>query len=220
MLGCLRFLIVFVAFIGLLVLGGVYYLKAPEMPPISSYIPSVSLDEIRDSIPFARPNYTPPPPLSPQAKAELGKVVASVAAPFQTTTQREEQAARQLQSTGLPVSGVYLVESVKGEPILSVSLDYDNLVGGPDPGASLALGVQSLTKIVETRSLDLSGIGYLTLVTRDGEGRVLLAITASAGDIEGFRSGRTTRQQFIRATAAQIQSRTAIVDLLGALATK
>ncbi|MDO8689972.1 MAG: hypothetical protein Q7R39_08180 [Dehalococcoidia bacterium] len=214
MLGCLKFLVVFVAFIGLLVLGGTFYLKAPEMSPILTSIPAVSLDEIRDSLPFAHPDYRLLPPLSPQAQAELGKVLASVGSPFQTTTQREDQATRQIQSAGLPVSGVYLVESVKGEPILCVSLDYDRLVEATAPGAALAQGVQSLAGIVEAKSLDFSGIGYITVVTRDKEGRVLQAITASGRDIESFRNGQITRQYLIRATAAQIQSRTAVLDLL------
>jgi hypothetical protein len=95
-----------------------------------------------------------------------------------------------------------------------LGLDYERMTSGSDPGQMLAEGVQSFVRAVETRSVDLSGMAYVTMAVRDDAGRVLFAVTGATPDIEAFRAGKLTRKQFIAKTAAQIQSREAALDFV------
>src|SRR3990170_3564478 len=212
---CLTSLVVLLVVIGIIAAGGFLYLKAPEMRPLATYLPSFSWEQVSEAVPFLHPAYESLPPLSQEQQLDQDTLLAERQKPRQTLLQREEQALKQVQATGLPVGDVHVLETALGEPILTVGLDYERMTSGSDPGQILAEGVQSFVRAVEAKSFDLTGMSYLTMAVRDDGGRVLFAVTAATPDIEAFRTGKITRRQFIAKTAAQFQSREAGLDFIG-----
>ena len=212
---CLTSLVVLLVVIGIIAAGGFLYLKSPEMRPLITYLPSFSWEQVSEGVPFLHPAYESLPPLSQEQQQDQDTLLAERDKPRQAMREREQQALKQVQATGLPVGEVHVLETALGEPILTVGLDYERMTSGSDPGQMLGEGVQSFVCAVEAKSFDLTGMSYLTMAVRDDGGRVLFAVTAATPDIEAFRTGKITRRQFIAKTAAQFQSREAGLDFIG-----
>ncbi|MCL5109824.1 MAG: hypothetical protein M1401_13340 [Chloroflexi bacterium] len=210
---CLTTLVIIVVVVAVVAGGGFLYLKGPEMRAVATYLPSVSWEGIRDNIPFLRPTHGAPLPLSPEQQSHRDTLLAAEKR-SRPSGEREAAVLKQLQATGLPVTGVWIVETAKGEPNMTIGLDYERMGSGSDPGRALAEGVRAFASAVQAKSVDFSGMTYVTMAVRDDAGRVVVAMTGTTPDIEAFRSGKITQKQFLAKTAAQIQSKEAAVDLV------
>ncbi len=185
--------------------GAAYYVLAPDLPPLR-----VSLLSLGDKFPFLGPEDYPLASFGPELQQRLDEL-APAADPLE---EREESLGTQLQSTGLPITGVFILETDASVPVLAVGVDYDKLAAGLSLGGGLGEAVQALVDLVQAEELDLSGLEYMTVIIRDSQGRSLFGVTANVADIERLRNGEITRREFIRSTAARAESRAGILNTI------
>ena len=109
-------------------------------------------------------------------------------------------------SSGLPVSSVF-TQLDDGGQVLVIVLDYSKLSVGSSDGAFITAAVQSLVKIAGIKTLDLSGITYVTVGLKDKNGKVFIEAGVKAADVDAFRTGKMTQTQLIKKTAAKVIDR-------------
>lgn len=186
----------------LMLLGGAasaagYYVIAPDMPGgIARFVPDVQAiwTEIQPLSGSLRDEPRPP-------REELVDPAAS----------RESAALALIASTGVPVTAAFIETAPDGQETLVVGISYDELVGF---SGSLGFeeGIDAFLQLAELKALDISGLGYVTTVLQDGEGRPLLSISAPATVLESFRAGTATRTDLIRGIAFKGESRRGILE--------
>ena len=176
------------------------------MRPIGSYFSWVpSWFEIKESVPFLHAKYVAPPPLSPQVVQLIKQDNTRFEAEIKKTETREDQIFNQLKSAGVSVSGVYIAESKSGEQVLAIAVPLGGFLFSSDNFISSA--AQSLIKVADTKTIDFSGLSYVNVFIRDDEGRIVFGVTAKTGDIQNYRTGKITLDQFFATTAAKVESR-------------
>ena len=218
MRGCLTVLLILI----LLILGGsaaaAYWVAAPDLPPLQP--PSVpSWDQVRENLPLLRPASEDLPPVDrAAADQEMERVRAQREGGRAGQHAQESQALGQLQTTGLPITSVYLLETSSGGTALTASVNLDALVGGSSRSGGLQEAVGSLQRLVDSGALDFSGTDYVTVAVRDVQGRVLFGVTARTQDIQRYRAGQMSRTDFVARTAARAESRAGVLDAIRKLA--
>ena len=183
----------------------VAYVAAPDLPPLGSFVPD--LEALADHVPFFGPSTSPAPPRTPEEQQELEELRERLEAPRREKSRREEETLAQLQAAGLPVTGAFIVETGGGEPALLLGVSYAQMQRGSISSAGLEEGVQALLRVAETRTVDLTGLTYVTVAVRDSQGRTLFGVTGATADVERLRAGQISRGDFVRATAARAESR-------------
>jgi hypothetical protein len=152
-------------------------------------------------------------PLSQQDMQKAQSILAQSAPPVDTSFQRATQALTQLQSSGLPIHAVYIEAASGGKKVLEVVVDYKQLPSSPSlalsPGAFITLGIQSLIKVAGVKTLDLTGIAYITVALRDDEDRIIFTSCAMATDADAFRKGQLTQAKFVGRTSFKVENRLA-----------
>jgi hypothetical protein len=208
-----RRLIVWVTILGILIIlgiGGYFFYKAPDMQPIGTYFNWVpNWEDIKEKVPFLHRDYQKPPPLVDSVNQTLEQSRAQINAFQQVTLNKENLFLTQLKAAGIPVSGVHLVDSEKGEPVLLLDFTLQGISGN-----FMTSMVNSLLKVAENKDLKFAGLRYLTLGLRDSQDRVLFEVTARTADIDRFRSGQMTQKELLSASAAKIVSRRGVSDAL------
>ena len=121
--------------------------------------------------------------------------------------QKENKAKTLLISSGLPVAFMFIEQIDKSNQILMVVLNYDKLSVGSSEGAFITAAVQSLVKVAGVKTLDLSGITYVTSALQDSKGNVFFEAAAKAADVDSFRTGKLTQTQLIKRIAAKVTDR-------------
>jgi len=93
-------------------------------------------------------------------------------------------------------------------------MPYGQLASALNDPTGLGSGIDVFTRLAGLKTIDLSGLGYLTTTLEDDEGRPIIAISAPTAAIETFRSGSGSRTELIRAVAFKGESRAGLVDAI------
>ena len=207
---------VVLAVLGVLVvigLGGFFYMQAPDMRPIGSYFSWFpTWFEVKEKIPFLHAKYEPPPPISSQATQLIAQERARFEAEIFKTEKQAEQIFNQLKSAGLPVTGAYIVDSENGEQMLALEVPLGGLF--MSSGNFMNSVADSMIKLADAKTLDLSGLSYVNLFVRDDEDRIIFGVAAKTSDIQSYRAGKMTLEQFFSKTAAAVESRFGALEAL------
>lgn len=192
--------------------GGFLWLRWPDLPPN----PMMALTNKVSSV-FSKE--TPLPPLDPATQklvdAAVAKQVPPTPAPKPgSIEEKEAQIQSQLKATGLPITGAFILESEKGQPVLAVGLSYERIAGSVSPSAGLSEGLSGLQRIIDTKTLSLAGLHDVTVFIEDAEGRVLFGMSAPVTAIEQYRAGKITQRDLIGSVGFQAESRMGVLDAL------
>jgi hypothetical protein len=126
--------------------------------------------------------------------------------------QREDKAKSVLQTSGLPVLAAFIEPTDAGKKVLVVVLDFNKLALEKSPGAFITAAVQSLVKVAGVKTLDISGISYVTVALQDSKERIIIEAGVQATDIDAFRTSKINQSQFIKRTIVKIEDRFAAWD--------
>lgn len=205
----LKALIIIVAVLAVIGLGIFFFIKGPDMKPLSSYLPWGSGPyEVKYG-----GNYDPPPTISPQVRQAVEQEEVKYEAIIQQKDTREDQILSQLSTAGISVEGAYIVDSAEGEQMLALNV--------PLTGSLLSSGnfmtsvADSLIKLADMKTLDLKGLAYVNVFVTDDDDRVIFGVTAKTSDIQDYRNRKTTVEQFFATTAASVESRSGAVEAIG-----
>lgn len=192
----------------LLLLGGAaaattYFIESPDNPGgFARFIPDVGAF-VADLAPVSGdplPQVSVPEPQTP--------VVPDPGAARAAAVVREATAA------GIPVTAAYILMAPDGQETLVVAVPYAQLASALNDPTGLGGGIDVFTRLAGLKSMDLTGLGYLTTTLEHDDGRPIIAISAPTAAIESFRSGTGTRTDLIRAVAFKGQSRAGLVDAI------
>ncbi|MFC2041221.1 hypothetical protein ACFLTY_02730 [Chloroflexota bacterium] len=126
--GLIKGIVILVVILGLLG-AGVWWWFAPDLPPggpakaLASGIGSLfSGDEAEDDI-----------KLTPQEQQAVEQMLRDMGLDItrRQPTPREQKAEKieaQLETAGIPVSGVFITETYSGDPVLGAALNFDELL--------------------------------------------------------------------------------------------
>lgn len=192
----------------LLLLGGAaaattYFIEAPDNPGgFARFIPDVGAF-VADLAPVSGdplPVVSVPEPALPIA-ADPG-------------AERAAAVVREATAIGLPVTAAYILMAPDGRETLVVAMSYGRLASALNDPTGLGSGIDAYVRLAGLKSMDLTGLGYLTTTLEDDEGRPIIAISAPTAAIESFRSGSGTRTELIRAVAFKGESRAGLIDAI------
>lgn len=197
----------FIAAILLLVGGAAaattHFIEAPDNPGgFARYIPDVGAF-VADLAPVSSdplPAVSVPQPTIP--------VVADPGAA------RAAAVVREATAIGIPVTAAYILMAPDGQETLVVAMSYGRLASALNDPTGLGSGIDAFTRLAGLKTMDLTGLGYLTTTLEDDEGRPIIAISAPTAAVESFRSGSGTRTELIRAVAFKGESRAGLIDAL------
>ncbi len=144
----------------------------------------------------------------------IGDLEAQINTTQQAVNQRTDKTKALLVSSGLPVTGIYFEPTTQEKQVLLIALDFAKLEVGSKPGSFITSAVQSLVKIAGIKTLDLSGITYVTVVLKDSKGRIIIKAGAQSSDIDAFRTGKIAQKEFIKRSVAQVEDRFAAFDAM------
>jgi len=117
-------------------------------------------------------------------------------------------------SAGLPVTGVYIEPIKDGKKVLLVVVSFDKLNVGSKPGSFIVSSLQSLVKIAMIKTINLSGIDFVTAAIKDSNGRIIVQSGASSSNVDAFRNGKISQSTFIQQTVTQVEDRFAAFDAM------
>lgn len=183
-----------------------FYIKGPDMKPLSSYLPwSSSVYEVNDS-----GHYDIPPTISAQAQQVVDQDRTKYEALLQANDTREAQILSQLKKAGINAGGAYIVDTDEGEQMLALSFPFKgNILSSSNILTSAA---DSMVQLASLKTLDLTGLIYLNAFLTDDEDRILFGVTSKTSDILSYRAGKLTQEQFFSRTAAGVESRSGALD--------
>jgi hypothetical protein len=187
----------------LLLLGGVasaagYYVVAPDMPGgLSRFVPDFQSLMVDLRPPSGTLRNDPPP--------------APVEVPADPSEARAQAVLAAVASTGLPVTAVTIEIAPDGQEALVVGLSYEELVGFSE-SFGFGEGLRAYEQLVSLKTLDLGGLGYVTTVLQDAQGRPLISISAPAGVVTSFRDGSASRSDLIAGLAFKGESRAGMLE--------
>lgn len=192
----------------LLLLGGAaaattYFIESPDNPGgFARFIPDVGAF-VADLAPVSSdplPQVSVPEPATP--------IVPDPGAARAAAVVREATAA------GIPVTAAYILMAPDGQETLVVAMSYGRLASALNDPTGLGSGIDAFTRLAGLKTMDLTGLGYLTTTLEDDQGRPIIAISAPTAAVESFRSGSGTRTELIRAVAFKGESRAGLVDAI------
>ena len=209
----IKVLIAILVVLAVIVLGIFLYMKGPDMGPLSSHFTWLpSWDRIKENVPFLHPKYETPPVISAQDKQAVNEDRLKYEAVIQKNDKREDQIVTQLKAAGVPVGGAYIVDTDAGEQMLALSFPYTpDLLSSNNFINSLA---DSLVKTAGLKTLDLTGLAYVNMFLKDSQDRVIFGVTARTSDIQSYRDGKLTLEQFFAKTAAGVESRAGALEAI------
>lgn len=189
------------------VVGAGTWVVGPEVPPRA-----FDLESISQSVIAALP--LPAGEGAPLEKRVSLKdpAIGAVAAPLDADDELAARALAQLQGLGLAVSTVGIVEAPSGQRVMVVGVDAFEL--GPDLNA----GIGALITLAQNDALPVDGVDSVAVAIHDEDGRAIFSMSASASEIEAFRSGASDRRAFIRGMALRTESRMGLIDAYRELA--
>ncbi|MBI4188253.1 MAG: hypothetical protein HY529_03495 [Chloroflexi bacterium] len=203
--GLRKGMIILIIILGLLG-AGVWWWFSPDLPPggpikaLANGIGSLFSGEPKDV------------KLSPQELQAIKNDLKDFMPQPSPMEQKATNIATQLRTAGIPVSGVYVLETDSGKPVLGVGLDFDELLKRFGTEQSLNQVLASLQTFARNKSIDLSGMHDLDIVLHDSQDRVLLSISAPAATIQQFRNGQITEEAMLASIGARGFSRAGILD--------
>jgi flagellar basal body-associated protein FliL len=201
-------LIVIVAVLAAIGVGIFFMIKGPDMKPLASYLPwSSSFYEVND-----KGNYDTPPTISAQVKQAVDQDKAKYEAVIQKNDTRETQIVSQLKTAGITAGGAYIVDNDAGEQMLGLSIPFTGSI--LDSSSFINTAADSMVKLADLKTLDLTGLVYVNMFITDTEDRIIFGVTAKASDIQSYRAGKLTLEQFFAKTAAGVESRSGALDAM------
>ena len=187
-------------------LGIFYFIKGPDMKPLSSYLPwSSSFYEVND-----KGHYDTPPTVSAQAQQAIDQDRTKYEAIININNKREEQIMSQLKTAGVTVGGAFIVDTDEGEQMLALNIPFTGSILSSTNFINAA--ADSLVKLADLKTLDLTGLVYVNTFLTDAEDRVIFGVSVKASDIQSYRAGKLTLEQFFSKTAAGVESRSGALD--------
>jgi len=187
-----------------------FLIKGPDMKPLASYLPWGS------SAPYEvnfNDKYDTPTAISAQVKLAVEQDQAKYEAVIYTNDKREEQIMSQLTTAGINVGGAFIVDTDDGEQILALNIPFTGSILSSSNFMTSA--ADSLIKLAELKTLDLTGLNYVNVFITDAEDRIVFGVTAKTSDVQNYRSGKTNLEQFFAATAAAVESRSGALGAMG-----
>jgi hypothetical protein len=202
----LKILIIIVAVLVVIGLGILFYFKAPDMKPLSSYLPwGSSFYKVNDN-----GSYDTPPTISAQLRQAINQDKTKYDAIIFKNDTREAQIVNQLKTGGITVGGAYVVDTDAGEQMLALNLP---ITGGILTSTNFINNIaDSMVKMAALKTLDLTGLAYVNMFISDDQDRILFGVTARTVDILNYRNGKITLEQFFATTAASVESRSGALE--------
>lgn len=195
----------------LVVIGGVVFflIKGPDMKPLASYLPGgSSFYKVND-----KGNYGTPPTVSAQVKQAVEQDETKYEAIIYTNDKREEQIMSQLKTAGISVGGAFIVDTDDGEQMLALNIPFTGSI--LTSSNFMTSAADSLIKLAELKTLDLTGLNYVNVFITDAEDRIVFGVTTKTSDVQNYRSGKTNLEQFFATTAAAVESRSGALGVMG-----
>jgi hypothetical protein len=155
------------------------------------------------------------PPLSKEAQEEIYNILKKSEPTRDTSSQKATQVRSLLQAAGVTAQGVYIEDVGEGKKTLLVVIDYSKLPINSSPGGFITTAVQALIKVAAVKSLDLSGLSYITVALRDSKARIIVEAGVPAGDADAFRKGQIKQSQFVKKIAIKVMDRFAGFEAMG-----
>ncbi len=153
-----------------------------------------------------------PEKTSPQSSMASG--LTDIKAQIEADKQKENQYLSVIKASGLPVISVYLIDVSYKDKALVVVMNYEKMIGAISPGYFVAAGIKALSQIALLKTLDLTGITYVTVTLNDAKERTISEAGVRAADMLSYRSAKITQQQFIKLTASKVEDRFAAFDAM------
>lgn len=187
--------------------GIFFYFKAPDMKPLSSYLPwGSSFYKVNDK------GHYDAPTISTQVKQAINQDKAKYEAIIQANDTREAQIVSQLKTSGITAGGAYIVDDDKGEQMLGLNIPFTGSI--LSSSSFLNTAADSLVKLADLKTLDLTGLVYVNTFLTDSEDRILFGVTVKTSDIQSYRAGKLTLEQFFAKTAAGVESRSGALEAI------
>jgi hypothetical protein len=189
-------------------LGIFFYFKGPDMGPLSSYLPwSSSVYKVNN-----KGHYDTPPTVSAQVQQAVDQDRTKSLAVIQKNDTREAQILSQLKTAGIAAGGAYIVDTDSGEQMLALSFPFTGSLLSSNNFVNTV--ADSMVKLADLKTLDLTGLVYVNTFLTDSEDRVIFGVTVKTSDIQGYRTGKLTLEQFFSKTAAGVESRSGALDAM------
>lgn len=203
----LKVLIIIVVILVIVGLGIFFYVKAPDMRPLSSYLPwTSSFYKVNDK------GHYDTPAISTQVKQAINQDKAKYEATIQANDTREAQIVSQLKTAGVTVGGAYIVDSDSGEQMLGLNIPFTGSI--LSSSSFLNNAADSMVKLADLKTLDLTGLVYVNTFLTDSEDRIIFGVTVKTSDIQSYRAGKLTLEQFFAKTAAGVESRSGALEAI------
>jgi hypothetical protein len=201
----LKVLIIIVVILIIIGVGIFFYFKAPDMKPLSSYFPGgSSFYEVNDK------GHYDTPTINTQVKQAIKQDEAKYEAIIYTNDKREAQIVSQLKTAGVTVGGAYIVDSDSGEQMLALNIPFTGSI--LTSSSFLNSAADSMVKLADLKTLDLTGLVYVNTFLTDDQDRILFGVTVKTSDIQSYRAGKLNLEQFFAKTAAGVESRSGALD--------
>ena len=202
-------LIIIVVVLVVIGLGILFLIKGPDMKPLASYFAGgSSFYKVND-----KGKYDTPPTISTQVRQAVQQDEAKYEAIIYTNDKREEQIMSQLKTAGINVGGAFIVDTDDGEQMLALNLPFTGSILSSSNFMTSA--ADSLIKLAELKTLDLTGLNYVNVFITDAEDRIVFGVTVKTSDVQNYRSGKTNLEQFFATTAAAVESRSGALGAMG-----
>jgi hypothetical protein len=149
--------------------------------------------------------------IAPTFEADFQKWMSSFGS---NSNQSTDNVTAAIRSSGLPVTGAYVDSTNEGKKILLVDLDYSKLPTGSKPGSFIVSAEQSLVKIALIKTINLTGIYYVTVILKDTQGRIIIQAGALSSDMIALGKGTLSQSTFISRSVAKVEDRFAAFDAM------
>jgi hypothetical protein len=202
-------LIIIVVVLVVISAAAFFIIKGPDMKPLASYFGGgSSFYKVNE-----KGNYDTPPTVSPQVKQAVEQDKTKYEAIIYTNDKREEQIMSQLKTAGINIGGAFIVDTDDGEQMLALNLPFTGSILSSSNFMTSA--ADSLIKLAELKTLDLTGLNYVNVFITDAEDRIVFGVTTKVSDVQNYRSGKTNLEQFFATTAAAVESRSGALGVMG-----
>ncbi len=118
----------------------------------------------------------------------------------------------QLKAANIPLDSVSVLQTKSGQQVLTLSMDFDDMVDRIGATNSISQTLDSFRVIANDKAIDLSGMQDIDIALHDSQGRSLLNLSAPAASLQQFREGKITQRELAKTIGARGGSRIGILE--------
>jgi len=127
-------------------------------------------------------------------------------------TEKANEVYTQLTIANIPVDAVSVLMTKSEQSVLTVTLNFDELLQTLGASESVDEAFGALKQIANNKAIDLSGMHDVDIAIHDSQNRLLLTISAPAASIQQYRDGTITQLEMMQTVGARGHSRVGILD--------